>query len=64
MQYPSLDHGSRRRRSSVRVDEEVGEGLLPVDLDDGDPLAVCALELGVSGDVDLPELEPTGGPRR
>ena len=36
---------------------EVGEGALAVHLDDGQPLSVASLELGVAGDVDLLELE-------
>ena len=36
---------------------EVGEGALAVDLDDGQPLSVASLELGVAGDFDLLELE-------
>ncbi len=40
----------------VAVDE-VREGLLPVDGDDGDPLPVPALELLVAGDVDLAQVE-------
>ena len=35
----------------------VGEDALAVDLDDGDPLAVARLELGVAVDRDLLELE-------
>ena len=35
----------------------IDEGALPVDLDDGQPLAVAPLELGVAGDVHLVELE-------
>jgi hypothetical protein len=37
--------------------DEVGERLLAVDLDDGQELAEAALELGVTRDVDLLELE-------
>jgi hypothetical protein len=37
--------------------DEVGEGLLPVDEDDGNALAIEALEVGVVGDVDVLELE-------
>jgi hypothetical protein len=37
--------------------DEIGERLLPIDEDDGDPLAVTLLELGIPGDVDLFELE-------
>jgi hypothetical protein len=37
--------------------DEVREDLLAVDLDDGNQLAVAALELRVAGDVDLLELE-------
>ena len=36
---------------------EVGEGALAVDVDDGQPLSVASLELGVAGDFDLLELE-------
>ena len=36
---------------------EVGESSLSLDLDDRQPLTVPGLELGVSGDVDLLELE-------
>ena len=35
----------------------VREDPLAVDLDDGQPLAVARLELGIAGDVDLLELE-------
>jgi hypothetical protein len=35
----------------------VREDLLAVDLDDGDQLAIAALELDVTGDVDLLEVE-------
>ena len=35
----------------------VDERLLPVDLDDGKQLSVPALELVVSRDVDLPQIE-------
>jgi hypothetical protein len=35
-----------------RLVEVVHEGALPVDLQDGEPLAVPRLELGVAGDVD------------
>ncbi len=35
----------------------VGERLLAVDRDDGDPLPVAALELGIARDVDCLELE-------
>jgi hypothetical protein len=38
-------------------DDEVRERLLPVDGDDGDALAVAALELGVAADLDLFQLE-------
>ncbi len=37
---------------------EVDEGLLPVDLDDGDQLPVARLQLRIASDVDLVELEP------
>jgi hypothetical protein len=37
--------------------DEVGEGLLAVHEDDGNALAITALEVGVVGDVDLLELE-------
>jgi hypothetical protein len=37
--------------------DEVRERALAVDLDDGQPLAVARLQLGVSADVDLLELE-------
>jgi hypothetical protein len=37
--------------------DEVREGALAVDLDDGQPLAVARLQLGVAADVDLLELE-------
>jgi hypothetical protein len=37
--------------------DEVHEGALAVDLDDGEPLAVLRFELFVAADVDLPELE-------
>jgi hypothetical protein len=40
----------------IRVDE-VGERALPVDLDDGEVLAVAGLELEVAVDVDQLELE-------
>jgi hypothetical protein len=47
----------------VRV-HEVREGPLPVDLHNGQPLAVARLELGIAGDVDLLEgeslLSPNG----
>ena len=36
---------------------EVSKDPLAVDLDHGQPLAVAHLELGIAGDVDLPELE-------
>jgi hypothetical protein len=35
----------------------VDEGPLAVDLDDGQPLAIAGLELGVAGDVHLAKLE-------
>jgi len=35
----------------------VDERALPVDLDDGEPLTVPGLELGVAADVDLLELD-------
>ena len=35
----------------------VGEGPLAVDLDDGQPLAVARLQLGVAADVDLDQVE-------
>jgi hypothetical protein len=35
----------------------VGEDLFAVDLDDGKPLPIARLELGVAGDVDLLERE-------
>ena len=35
----------------------VGEAAPPVDLDDGDPLAVLRLELGDAVDLDLAQLE-------
>ena len=37
--------------------DEVGEGLLAVHEDDGNALAIAALEVGVVGDVDILELE-------
>ena len=37
--------------------DEIGERFLPVDKDDGDPLAEALLELTIAGDVDLLELE-------
>ena len=37
--------------------DEVGEGLLPVHEDDGDPIAVALLELRVARDVPLLEVE-------
>ena len=37
--------------------DEVRERALAVDLDDGQPLAVPRLQLGVAADVDLLELE-------
>jgi hypothetical protein len=40
-----------------RLVHEVDERALPVDLDHRQPLAVTRLELGVTGDVDLGELE-------
>jgi hypothetical protein len=40
----------------VRLDV-VGESANAVDLDDGEPLAIARLELGVAADVDLLELE-------
>ena len=40
----------------LRVDD-VRERHRPVDLDDGNPLPVAALELGVARDVDLLEAE-------
>jgi hypothetical protein len=41
-----------------RLGHVVDERALALDLDDGQPLAVARLELGVSGDLDLLELEP------
>jgi len=41
----------------------VREGELPVDLDRGDQLAVAGFERGISGDVDLLELELELGPK-
>ena len=41
----------------------VGEDALAVELDDREPLAVLGLELRVSRDVDLDELERSLGPR-
>ena len=41
----------------TRLVDEVCERLLPVDLDDRQPLAIAGFELGVAGDVDLLELE-------
>jgi hypothetical protein len=35
----------------------VHESLFPIDLDDGQPLAMASLELGIAGDVHLDELE-------
>jgi hypothetical protein len=40
----------------VRLDE-IGERATAVDLDDGKPLAIAALELGVAGDVNRTQLE-------
>jgi hypothetical protein len=37
--------------------DKVGEGLLAVHEDDGNALAIAALEVGVIGDVDVLELE-------
>jgi hypothetical protein len=37
--------------------DEVGEGLLAIHEDNGNALAIAALEVGVAGDVDLLELE-------
>jgi hypothetical protein len=48
--------GPQATPQPVRVDE-VGEGLLAVHEDDGDALAIAALEVGVAGDVDVLELE-------
>jgi hypothetical protein len=42
----------------------VGAHELPVELDDGKPLAVARLELGVARDVDLAQLEPFLGAQR
>ena len=42
---------------------EVRERTLAVDLDDGEPLAILRLELGVPADVHLIEVEPEVGPR-
>jgi hypothetical protein len=50
------DLGPQATPQPVRVDE-VGEGLLPVHEDDGNALAIAALEVGVVGDVDVLELE-------
>jgi hypothetical protein len=44
--------------------DEVRERPLAVDLDDRKPLAVAGLELRVTADVDLFELEPQLVPRR
>jgi hypothetical protein len=41
----------------------VGEDALPVDLDDGQPLAVARLELWIAADVDLGELDALGRER-
>ena len=49
---PSANSSPQR----VRSDEE-GERGLAVDLDDGDPLSIPRLEVGVAGDVDELELE-------
>jgi hypothetical protein len=48
--------GTQAAPQPVRVDE-VGEGLLAVHQDDGNVLAIAALEVGVVGDVDVLELE-------
>jgi hypothetical protein len=40
------------------VVDVVGEDTLAVDLDDGDQLAVARLQLGVTADVHLAQLEP------
>jgi hypothetical protein len=42
---------------------EVRERALAVDLDDGEPLAIPRLELGVACDVHLLQLEPDVVPR-
>jgi hypothetical protein len=60
MQYPSRGLCLESSAQAVGV-HEVREGLLPVDLDDRDPLPVGTLELGIAGDVDLDELEPDVG---
>jgi hypothetical protein len=45
-------------RFAQRVDlDVVGEAPPPVDLDDGEPLAILRLERLVAGDVHLPERE-------
>ena len=43
--------------------DEVGERALSLDLDDGKPLAVASLQVGISTDVYLGELEPELRPR-
>jgi hypothetical protein len=48
--------GAQATPQPIRVDE-VGEGLLAVHEDDGNALAIAALEVGVVGDVDVLELE-------
>ena len=48
--------GPQATPQPVWVDEE-GEGLLAVHEDDGNALAIAALEVGVVGDVDILELE-------
>jgi hypothetical protein len=48
-----------------RIDVDVvGEGLLAVDLDDRQQLAVASLELRIAGDVHLVEVELDVGPDR
>jgi hypothetical protein len=48
---------SGKASPETRLVDEVCERLLPVDLDDRQPLAIAGFELGVAGDVDLLELE-------
>jgi hypothetical protein len=50
------DLGAQATPQPVRVNE-VGEGLLAVHEDDGNALAIAALEVGVVGDIDVLELE-------
>jgi hypothetical protein len=47
-----VDPAEERGRIQV-----VDEGALPVDLDDGKPLAVLRLQIRVAADVDLAQLE-------